>query len=82
MPDTVGSIERLTNTATTNKTSMSDSIQKYTAPNPRYRFTEDADTNCTSYSDYDPQEGPVYVIEADDNEDAWIQSTHPVDVTL
>lgn len=36
----------------------------------------------TSYSDYDPRDGPVYVIEADDNDDAWIQSTHPVDVTL
>lgn len=60
---------------------MSDSPKKYTAPNSRYRFTESDDTNHTSYSDYDPQEGPVYVIEANDNEAAWIQSTCPVDVT-
>ena len=80
MPDPVGSIERLTDALTDNDTPMSDSTQKYTAPNPRYRFTED-DTNRTSYSDYDPQDGAVYVIEADETDDAWIQSTHPVDVT-
>lgn len=59
---------------------MSKPTKKYTAPNPRYRFIEH-DTNHASYSDYDPQDGPVYVIEADDNEDAWIQSTRTVDVT-
>ena len=80
MPDPVGSIERLTDAFTDDYTPMSDSTQKYTAPNPRYRFVEN-DTNSTSYSDYDPQDGPVYVIEADETDDAWIQSTHPVDVT-
>lgn len=60
---------------------MSKPTKKYTAPNPRYRFIEHDDTNHASYSDYDPRDGPVYVIEADDNEDAWIQSTRTVDVT-
>lgn len=60
---------------------MNNSTQKYTAPNPRYRFIESDDTNRISYSDYDPEDGPVYVIEADENADAWIQSTQTVDVT-
>lgn len=33
----------------------------------------------TGYSDYDPQHGPVYVIEAD-GDDEWIRSTRCVDV--
>lgn len=58
---------------------MSESTQKYTAPNTRYRLVE-YDANCSSYSDYDSRDGPVYVIEADENDDAWIQSTHPVGI--
>ena len=43
-------------------------------------FILDAASERTSYSDYDPQYGPVYVIEATGNDGEWIQSTRPVDV--
>lgn len=47
-------------------------------------MTESTPTTTTlnriSYSDYDPRDGPIYVIEANENDDAWIQSTHPIDV--
>lgn len=59
---------------------MSEHSRKYTAPNRRYRITEHDRPDSTSYTDYDSRDGPVYVVAADENEDAWIQSTHPVDV--
>jgi hypothetical protein len=40
----------------------------------------DAAATCTGYSDYDPEHGPVYVIEAAGTDGEWIQSSHPVDV--
>lgn len=33
-----------------------------------------------SYSDYDIEDGPVYVITDPENSDAWIQSTYVVTV--
>ena len=43
-------------------------------------FILDTASKRTGYSDYDPQYGPVYVIEADGDAGEWIQSTSPVDV--
>ncbi|WP_435177131.1 hypothetical protein [Halorussus sp. AFM4] len=40
----------------------------------------DTASERTGYSDYDPQHGPVYVIEADGDDGEWIQSSDPVDV--
>jgi len=61
---------------------MNDTPEKYTTADRCYRDADRNETSCTGYSDYDPEEGPVYVIEADgdDDRDAWIQSTRPVDV--
>jgi len=56
---------------------MNDTTEKYTTPN---HFRNLAETNCIAYTDYDPEAGPVYVVEADDEDDAWIQSTRPVAV--
>ncbi|WP_134669283.1 hypothetical protein [Halorussus marinus] len=59
---------------------MNDTTQKYTTPNRWGRYNDRHETNYTAYTDYDPDAGPVYVIEAEDGADAWLQSTRPVDV--
>jgi hypothetical protein len=59
---------------------MIEPTKKDTASNPRYHFIETDDATYTGYSDYDPRVGPVYVVESDESDDAWIQSTAPVSV--